>query len=151
MKKILLIFICLLLIGCSSVEKKKYDDYILLLRNSNISSDIPFSIQVYLDKLLDDEISYRVIIDNPKYDLFNVEALAIHNIETNDIFPSIGIFDETVNLVNEVKNINDTKGIILTGYISTELDLDEFDAEFRVLVKYSDSISDHLIIYSTKK
>ena len=144
---LLLVFIAfiLLLVGCSenstsinngNIEKEKdsYIKYVQELKKVKESSlDIPFDINVTYDKLDDEEVRYQVIIDNPKKDIKNVKALAIHNKQTDDIFPCIGIFDDPVDLLLESKS----KGVILVGYIPYEGELDEFNCEMKVLISYN--------------
>lgn len=159
MKKIILALILLIvmLTGCNkeSNEYKTYKNYIKELNESNIiSSNIPFDIEVYTEKIIDNEITYRVIIDNPKEDIKNIEAIIIHDKYTEDIFPSTGIFDDKLNLIPETidKDKNYVKGIILTGYIPFEGDINDLNATFKVLVKYTDKFNvESVVIYSTKK
>ena len=148
MKKILLLITILLLCGCKSTELKKYESYIKELKTSNISEDIPFDISISIDEFTNAEYMYKVIIDNPKKELKNIEALVIHDMPTEDIYPSSGIFDDKYNLLpNDInKDINNAKGIILIGYIN-----DNKDITFKVLVKYEEDNKINTIIYSTKK
>lgn len=121
MKKILLV-LCILLVGCS--KPTIYDTYVKNLKeNNNISADIPFDIEFYIDNVNENRIIYQVIIDNPQIETDNVTALVIHDGKTNDIFPSVGIVDEPIDL-------NIDKGIILLGYIDQTSDIN-----FRVLIE----------------
>lgn len=159
MKKIIfaLILLIVMLTGCNkeSNEYKTYKNYIKELNESNImSSNIPFDIEVYTEKIIDNEITYRVIIDNPKEDIKNIEAIIIHDKYTEDIFPSTGIFDDKLNLIPETidKDKNYVKGIILTGYIPFKGDINDLNATFKVLVKYTDKFNvECVVMYSTKK
>ena len=119
MKK-LLVLLCFLLVGCSN---STYDNYVKELKNSEASSEIPFDIEFNIDNVNENRIIYQVIIDNPKVDASNVKALVIHDAKTEDIFPSVGIVDETINL-------NEQKGIILMGYINKTEDIN-----FKVLIE----------------
>lgn len=121
MKKILLV-LCILLVGCS--KPTIYDTYVKNLKeNNNISADIPFDIEFYIDNVNENRIIYQVIIDNPQIETDNVTALVIHDGKTNDIFPSVGIVDEPIDL-------NIDKGIILLGYIDQTSDIN-----FKVLIE----------------
>lgn len=121
MKKILVV-LCLLLVGCSN--QNLYDEYVENLKsNNNISSSIPFDIEFYIDDVNENRLIYQVIIDNAEIDADEVLALVIHDGKTNDIFPSVGIVDEKVNL-------NVEKGIILLGYIDQVSDIN-----FKVLIE----------------
>ena len=121
MKKIIILFI-LLLTGCSN---NLYDEYVNLLKNTNnFSEELPFDINFYIDSVNEERIIYQVIIDNSKINLTDVKALVIHDAYTTDIYPSIGILDDTTSL-NE-----DNKGIILIGYANKTKDIN-----FKVLVE----------------
>ena len=75
MKKILLV-LCILLVGCS--KPTIYDTYVKNLKeNNNISADIPFDIEFYIDNVNENRIIYQVIIDNPQIETDNVTALVI--------------------------------------------------------------------------
>ena len=153
MKKILtLLLIILLLTGCSdnkiNKEKEKYIKYYNELKNVKRSSNnIPFDIEIKYDKITNNEIRYQVIIDKVKKDLEEIEALAIHNKETNDVFPSIGIFDDKQNLEVNKK----PSGIILVGYIDYEGRVEDFKCNIKVLVKYKTNKKAYKVYYVTKK
>lgn len=143
MKKILIIFITLILFltGCNNdtnIDKEK-EDYLTikqeLLSSNNFTNkdDLPFDLNVYVNRVNDEELSYRAIIDNEKENMYDVRAILIHNYYTDDIFPSIGIFDDGVDLL--VDN-DDVKGISLVGYINSNKDIDNL--EYRVYIEYKD-------------
>ena len=155
MKKILvlLIPILLLLTGCTDQklikEKETYIKYIQQLKKVNSSSKkIPFEIEVIYDKLTNNEVRYQVIIDNVQEDIKDVEAIVIHNKETNDIFPSIGIFDEKQDLLKDKK----PSGVILVGYVDYQNDIKDFKCKIKLLVKYKTNDKKvHTVYYVTKK
>ena len=64
--------------------------------------------------------------------MYNIKALLIHDYFTEDIFPSIGIFDEPQNLIigNE-----EVKGFELVGYIETSKDI---DVNLKLYLEYTD-------------
>lgn len=158
MKKILLIIMILLMSGCSkdlTNEEIIYNDYVKELKIENSSVDnLPFDLSIYLDKIIEKEVMYRVIIDNPKVSLRNIETLVIHDKYTEDIFPSSGIFDEKLSLIPGVinKSSNYVEGIILIGYIPYEGDVESLNVTFKLLFKYEDDDEKtHEIVFSTKK
>jgi len=159
MKKILLIItLVFVLCGCSrdnSLENATYNNYVKLLKQEEkMSTNLPFDLEVYVDKIIETEVMYRVIIDNPKVSLRNIEALVIHDKYTEDIYPSSGIFESKLNLIPGVINekSNYVEGIILAGYIPFEEDAKYLDATFKLLFKYEDDEGkSHTIVYSTKK
>ena len=153
MKKRILLFILLIIVltGCSNKEltkeKEIYNSYISLLDKVNESSnEYPFDIEVSLDKLTDKIVRYQVIIDNVKENIYNIEAVAVHNIETDDIFPSIGIFDDKENLEVGKK----PPGIILVGYIDTDKEIEDLNCKIKVLVKYEQDNNKKEVYYVTK-
>lgn len=154
MKKVLVLLISIIVLtGCTSndlsKDKEAYLKYIKDLREvKNTTSNIPFEIEVKYDKITNHEVRYQVIIDNVKEDIFNIEALAVHNKETDDIFPSIGIFDEKQDLLKDKK----PSGVILVGYINYQGEIKDFKCKIKLLVKYkTNDKKNHKIYYVTKK
>lgn len=143
MKKILIIFITLILFltGCNNetnIDKEK-EDYLAikqeLLNSNNFTNkdDLPFDLNVYVNRVNDEELSYRAIIDNEKENMYDIKAILIHNYYTDNVFPSIGIFDDGVDLLVDNDNV---KGISLIGYISSNKNIDNL--EYRVYIEYKD-------------
>ena len=112
MKKFFVIILCLfLLTACNKEETKEkiiYNNYIKTLNNNfKTTNNIPFDIEIYLDKISNTEVMYRAIIDNPKTSIKNIEVLIIHDKYTKDIYPSSGIFDEKYSLIpNTIEKSN---------------------------------------------
>lgn len=149
MKKLIMLLFAVFIVGCSSVKietdnniVEEKEDYLAIKDELNsvdkyISDEnLPCDIKISLDRINKEEISYRAIIDNPKTNMYNIKALLIHDYFTEDIFPSIGIFDETENLI--VGN-EEVRGISLVGYIETTNDIEELDLNVKLYIEYSDS------------
>lgn len=158
MRYLLLVLSLFILTGCNnsvSKEKEVYDNYITELETlSSVKGDLPFNIEVYVDKIIETEVMYRVIIDKPKIALRDIEALVIHDKYTEDVFPSSGIFDTKYSLIPDVinKSSNYMEGIILIGYIPYEEEIKDIDVTFKILFKYKDDDGkEHTITYSTKR
>ena len=151
MKKMLtLILIMIVLTGCAkhNNEKKLYIKSINELKEVKKSSNkYPFNLEVVLDKLTDKEVRYQVILDNIEKNLDEVSMIAIHDKKTSDVYPSIGIFDDTENLKVNKK----PSGIILVGYIRYEGNIEDINATFKVLVKYKIKGKEYKVHYVTKK
>jgi hypothetical protein len=148
MKKIL---ICLLLIfficGCTntSIEKEEYLNYIEELKKVKESSkEYPFNIEIRYDQITKKEIRYQVILDEVKEDITDITMICYHNKKTEDIYPSIGIFDDKESLLKDKK----PSGLILVGYIPYEKDL---KITMKVLVKYKINNKEYKIYYVSKK
>ena len=149
-------FIAFSLLGCSkdkiSLEK---DDYLVLKEDLLIQEEftdtelLNFDIRTSIDRISEEEISYRAIIDNPKENMHNIKALVVHDYFTDDIFPSIGIFDEPINLIIDDEN---TKGLNLVGYIKTTKNIEEINLNIKVYIEYTNDNGEIVKIYfkSTK-
>ena len=152
MKKFLIISITLIfcLTGCNKTTKidQEKEDYLAikqdLLKNNNFiqEEELPFDLNIYVNRVNDEEISYRAIIDNEKENMHNVKAILVHNYFTDDIFPSIGIFDDGVDLLT---NSEEVKGISLVGYINSTKDINNL--EYRVYIEYKNDNDEIKKIY----
>ena len=142
MKKVLLLVLPLLLVGCSkdklTLEKDEYlvfKEELLEKNNFTNEEDINFDLTISVDRVNEEEISYRAIIDNPKENMHNIKAILVHDYLTDEVFPSLGIFDDTIDLIIDDENI---KGINLVGYIKTTKEIKEIDLNIKVYVEYTD-------------
>ena len=152
MKKFLIISITLILCltGCNKTTKidQEKEDYLAikqdLLKSNNFiqEEELPFDLNIYVNRVNDEEISYRAIIDNEKENMHNVKAILVHNYFTDDIFPSIGIFDDGVDLLT---NSEEVKGISLVGYINSTKDINNL--EYRVYIEYKNDNDEIKKIY----
>ena len=79
----------------------------------------------------------------------NITALAIHDKQTDDVFPSVGIFDDTVTLTEGEK----PEGVVLAGYIPYTGSIDDLKNEItvKVLIKYEYENKKITAYYMTKK
>ena len=158
-----MIFISLFLLsGCTNKEKEEkketkkvnietekdiYIRYVKKLRKIKESSEeLPFTVDVVYENLKN-EIRYQVVIDNPSAEITDIRALAIHDKQTDDVFPSVGIFDEKLNLIPNEK----PSGVILVGYIPFEGDYEKFTCEMKVLISYKIGEEKYESYYVTKK
>lgn len=128
-------------------EKDIYIKYVQKLKKvKKTTDDLPFTVEVEYEKM-DDEVRYQVIIDNPTNNITNIQALAIHNMQTDDVFPSVGIFDKKVKLIPDEK----PSGVILVGYFPYKGDIDKLDVEMKVLISYKIDETSYTSYYVTKK
>lgn len=135
MKKIIIVLLFILLIGCSK-PTSTYDFYVTTLKQENIASEyVPFDVNIYMDEVNESKWIYQVVIDNAQEELRNIKALVIHNVKTKDVFPSVGIVDETITLNGQ------TKGINLIGYVDKKEEI-----EFKILVETNGK--KYIVIYN---
>lgn len=141
MKKFyILVFISLVIFtGCENKKEELKNEYLtmksdLLKSNSFSSSDeLPCDIEVNIDRVDEEIVSYEVDVHNCRENMNNVKAILVHNYYTEDIFPSLGLFDEPINLVKE-----DNNSFILKGDIKTNNDIDNLDLVLKLYIKYLD-------------
>lgn len=149
MKKLVVLIFIIFIVGCSNVKieqneeiSKEKEDYLAIKNELNnieeyiSDEELPCDITISVDRVNNEEISYRAIIDNPKIDMYNVRALLIHDYFTEDIFPSIGIFDKRENLL---LNNEEVRGISLVGYIETTKDIEELNLNIKLYIEYTDN------------
>lgn len=137
MKKILVVIVLLLLTGCTN--KVEEDKYAYLEYKNNLEEQKDFVSQESLEfntyfnlvRETEEKVTYSLVIDSPKVNMNNVKALLIHDFVTDDVFPSVGIFDEPVTLH---KDSNDK--IVLEGSIQTTDDIS--DTKFKLYLEYVD-------------
>ena len=128
-------------------EKDIYIKYVKEARKiKEASEDLPFTVDVVYEKMKD-EVRYQVVIDNPTSNITDIKALAIHNKQTDDVFPSVGIFDKKVKLIPDEK----PSGVILVGYIPYEGEMENFNCEVKVIISYKIDNVSHTSYYLTKK
>lgn len=158
MKKLGIVLIVILVFsGCAGKideDQLVYNGYVEELKElKNITNSKKIvDVDIELDKD-DSNISYRVTIDQPNQEMYNIEAIVYHTTKTEDIFPSIGVFDKKLNLIpNLEENKGDNvKGIVLAGYIETDKSLEEFHTTFKVMILYNNKDNERQKIYYTKK
>lgn len=134
MKKVLLIILTtILLVGCGNEETKQmkiYDDYIEYLESVEKSSeDIPFKVEITVNKITDGILSYKALIDKENLNMNDIEAILVHDKKSENAFPSIGIFEDKISLDDK----STEKGVKLSGYIEEHESI-----EFKLLIKYKD-------------
>lgn len=141
MRRYLFLGICLfLLVGCSTKEedeKYAYLEYKNDLEKQDVYDDedsLEFNTYFNIARNSEDGevVDYSIVIDKPLVDMYNVKALLIHDYMNEDVFPSVGIFDDTVNLRKD----SDDK-IKLSGNIHT--DTSTSDVNFKLYLEYTDS------------
>lgn len=135
MKKLLFIIpLFLLLIGCSSKHEDNKFAYIEYKNNlekqdefSN-GDDLDFNTFFNIDRD-GDKVNYSLIINKPNKDMKDIKALLINDYASEDIYPSIGIFDEVKTIY---KDSNDS--IVLNGTIVSADDIS--NVNFKLYLEY---------------
>ena len=152
-KKVLLILLLLILVtGCKNKEETDKSDYLAmksnLLGQSKFikSNDLPCDITVKLDRINEEKITYKVILDNPKENMHSVKVIVVHNFYTEEMFPSIGFFDKKKALLISSDD-NHTSKLTLKGNIETTSSIENLDLELKVLIEYQNDSDENKAIY----
>ena len=102
MKKTLLLIVLLLFVltGCKNEEESEKSEYLamksdlLAKEEFTDTSDIVCDITFSLDRLDEEKVTYSVILNNPKENMNDIKAIVVHNYYTEEVFPTIGLFDK---------------------------------------------------------
>lgn len=155
MKKIGLgCLIILLLSGCigqldeDNIIYHSYIEEMKELKKMTTTSTDIVDVSIELDRYSDDEITYSVVIDHPTEPMKNIEAIVYHDQKTEDVFPSVGIYDQKLNLLpSEKHDGKNVKGIVLVGYIPTTKSIKQFHPTIQVMIIYSNKENERKKIY----
>ena len=155
MKKIFLVlFLSILLFtGCENKEENEKNDYLdmksqLLSHKEFISlEELTCDIVVNIDRKDEEKVIYEVVLSKPKENMNNIKAVLVHNYYTEDVFPTIGLFDDTKSLF-----VNSQDSITLTGSIKTDKDIDNLNLMLKLLIRYTtdDGVKKDIYYKTTK-
>ena len=131
-----MIIAILIIVGCDNNkvtnEYKIYEKYIDELENAtNFIEQNNYDLEIEIEQINEKESMYVLTLDNVKTDMYEIEVIVIHNKNTENIYPSSGIFEEKIDIS---KNDEEVKGIQLIGFIENTENI-----EFKTLIKYKDS------------
>lgn len=151
MKKFLLIILIFFLTGCTNNEETIKNEYIAMKSNllsANIinetSENLPLDIMINLDRNNEELITYDVILNNPKENMYDIKAIVVHNYYSEEIFPSIGVFDTVQNLLT---NTEERQEIKLTGTIETTKNISSMNLEIKLWLQYKNDSGEKKEIY----
>lgn len=103
--------------------------------------NLPLNIDIELKKEKS-FINYSVTFSRAKEDLNDVQILIVHNQITNEVYPSLGIFDEKGKLL-----ANDNSKLKLGGSFEINRDIEEVGVSFKFVIKYIDKEGTKKVIY----
>lgn len=154
MRKIgLFLLISMLLItGCENKEEAEKNEYIAIKsdlidhKEYTDLGDLPLDIVLRLDRLNEEEVIYKVTLSNPKSNMREIRAMVVHNYynEDNDTFPSIGLFDDTKELLVQEEKSNT---IDLVGKLKTTKSITKLNLVVKVWIEYIDDNGEKKDIY----
>ena len=151
MKKFLLIILIFFLTGCTNNEETIKNEYIAMKSNllsgniiNETSENLPLDIMINLDRNNEELITYDVILNNPKENMYDIKAIVVHNYYSEEIFPSIGVFDTVQNLLT---NTEERQEIKLTGTIETTKNISSMNLEIKLWLQYKNDSGEKKEIY----
>ena len=151
MKKFLLIILIFFLTGCTNNEETIKNEYIAMKSNllsANIinetEANLPLDIIININRDNEEHITYDVILNNPKENMHNIKAIVVHNYYSEEIFPSVGVFDTVQNLLI---NNEENKEIKLTGTIETTKNISNMNLEIKLWLQYKNDLGEIKEIY----
>ncbi|MEE3342946.1 MAG: hypothetical protein VZS44_02530 [Bacilli bacterium] len=150
-KKILILTIIILfLAGCKNKEEIEKNDYLTmkskLLENKKYSKtdELPCDIIVNVDRVDKERVNYKISFSSPKENMHNIKAIVVHNYYTEEVFPSIGLFNKKYNLLLDNK---ENSNITLKGKIETREDIDNINFKFKIYIEFYDDNNNKKDIY----
>lgn len=152
-KKIIVIYIlCIFfLVGCENKEENIKNDYITMKNNVieeeeyTKAEDLPLDIIVDINRE-EELIKYKITLKNPKETMKDIVALVVHNHYSENLFPSVGIFDEKKELLVTDKD----KTIELEDTIDTTKDISKLNLELKIWIKYKNEQNEEKeVLYKT--
>lgn len=153
------IFFVLTVTGCTKQESlpkeaKAYSQIIEKLEKQKIKEqELPCHLEIRFEKTERDEIMYTVILDSPTEEMNEIEALFMPLDNPLGTYPSIGIFDEKLNMMpgKVDKEHNIVKGIALSGYLDSNKEVKDYHGTFRLYLRYENDEGKKKTIYYEKK
>lgn len=149
-KTLILIISLLILTACENQEELTKSKYIavksnlLTKENYTKNEDLPLDIIITLDRKQEEVVTYEVLLSNPQEDMHNIKAMVVHNYNNEDIFPSIGVFDETRELLTTSEN---NASIKLNGEIKTSKNISKLNLKLKVWIEYTNNDGEKKDIY----
>lgn len=140
MKKmyILILISLLILTGCENEEETIKNKYIAMKNqtfdeNNYQNEELPLEIITTIERIDEEAINYNVVIKEPRENMHDVKAMVVHNYYNEDVFPSIGVFDEPKDLLI---NNDETSELILKDTIKTTKNISKLDLELKIWIQY---------------
>ena len=150
MKKVTIIFLLILiLVGCENKKEENKDEYISikkqLLEEKEYTKreDLPVDITVQIDRVDEEKVNYKVILNHPKDNMKDIKVLVINNYYNEEVFPSIGIFDDPKKLSTDEQD----SSIELDSILKTTKNISKINLELKVWMEYINELGEKKEIY----
>lgn len=151
MKKVCYLFFIVLLFlgtGCENKEEEEKNNYIAYRNNlfsrKDYSSDLPFELVFDIEREDEQTIHYKVTFSNPKENMHQIKAMVVNNYSNDDVFPSVGLFDEKEELLVDVQ---ENSSLELEGKINSTKDLSKLKLNLKIWISYQTDIQEKKEFY----
>lgn len=143
------LLLVLILTGCENKEEAIKNEYIAM-KNQTFNeknyqtTELPVEVITSIERIDEEAISYKVTIKKPKENMHDIKMMVVHNYYNEDVFPSIGVFDEPKDLLLNNKNLTE---LTLKDTIKTTKNLSKLDLELKIWVEYINDNGEKKDIY----
>ena len=139
----------LLLSGCENKEETKKNEYLAMksatFNEKNFTrEELPVDIVTTIERVNDETINYKTAITNPKENMHDVKVMLVHNYQNEDVYPTIGVFDEPKELLMDNNELSE---LTLTDTINTTKNISKLGLELKLLIEYTDDLGKRKDIY----
>ena len=149
-KRILMVLLLFTLFGCSNTTNKEEDksEYIAIKSNLleekeyMLKEELPLDIEINIDRMDESKVDYSVVFSNPDENLHDIEAMVVHNYYNEDMFPTLGLFNDKGELLKDSDEV-----IKLKDIINTNKNLGTIGLELKIYIKYIDDDGNKKEIY----
>ena len=150
MKKVTIIFLLILiLVGCENKKEENKDEYISIKKHLleekeyTKGEDLPVDITVKIDREDEEKVKYKVILNHPKENMKEIKILVINNYYNEEVFPSVGIFDDPKNLSTTEQD----SSIELDSILKTTKNISKINLELKIWMEYINELGEKKEIY----
>ena len=149
-KRILMVLLLFTLFGCSNTTNKEEDksEYIAIKSNLleekeyMLKEELPLDIEINIDRMDESKVDYSVVFSNPDENMHDIEAMVVHNYYNEDMFPTLGLFNDKGELLKDSDEV-----IKLKDIINTNKNLGTIGLELKIYIKYIDDDGNKKEIY----
>lgn len=146
---ILLLFCLIFISGCENKEEGIKNEYIAMknqaFSDKNYTNEtLPVDIVATIERIDEESINYKIIINNPQENMHNIKLIVVHNYYNEDVYPTIGLFDETKELLVDDSSKQE---LILKDNIKTTENISKLNLELKISIEYINDAGEKKDIY----
>lgn len=139
-KKVIILLFCIIFIsGCENREEAVKNEYIAM-KNQAFSFDeytakeaLPVDIVTTIERINEELVNYKIVINNPKENMHDIKVIVVHNYYNEDVFPSIGVFNETKELL-----LDNPQELVLKDSIKTTNNISKLNLDLKIFIEFVD-------------